>query len=1115
MIKRSFFALFLLACAVLLTSSANAQVFVSSHTNIETNNQGKFLAPACQTVIQDADTIRLYPNAAAACTLNQNALPIQSMLCFGTNVFCTVPAVDRKPVIEGLDYQTTARHGLILQLLPNGCTQNGVSINCFSDPMNYVVGEAVTPINDQGQIFSRGGPASFYLVPPDGNSDFLIGKSAETLFLSAEVLPFIWHAKANDPPRTFRLSGNQNANWTFTGSGGTTVPAAPPTAPAQGIFIDFHAPSTVPVQQVDTLTGCKVDTGHGIDCNSAQIIVEVLGVSIPPGNPTDIPPTSNPTELLGGQTFPYKAIVTQGGRDLPNSPVTWTKSDQSGLNLIDIDPSSGLATVQPQSVFQGGDFVVSIQATSPFDPAVAFSAPFTIHIPTASVQMTTTPTPGLNEPPFEARLGRVFNFAANVTGPTNPQNRTVSWSQNINFNPFGKPGTINTDPSNPNFPNVMTYVITNPPPNGVVTTTISACAGGSVDPSGNPVNAICASYNLKLSPPVIPTSAPPTINSGESTLVTITGTGFGTAPILSFSDPTVSFTPVSVSGPDANGVTTVTGTMTAAPVPAPIPFTFKIIPVTITSSLPPPSTPTNQNVFVRPVTTSAAVTPVNPTLVVSQSQQFTPGLGCLTSGGQSCAVPQTSTCTLFSGSGTMTASCLYTAPASLAAQTQVQGRACFTFGNICTTFPINLVPVTVAVSPAAVSLRSGQSQQFQATVTNVPNNNQGVAWSINPLVGTITAAGLYTAPAVVSAAQSISVTACSVVNTTQCSWATVALVPPAFGVPFLASTNFTDAQGWNQSAYYTSLRLADVNGDGRPDLCGRGSGGMVCALNNGSGGFNAATLWETNLTDAGGWNQPQYGSTIMLGDVNGDGKADVCGRGQSGVYCELSTGTSFGAPVLSPIFTDAQGWNQAAYYTSLRLADVNGDGKLDLCGRGPGGIVCALNAGNGAFGTQTLWEGVFTDAAGWNQAPYGTTMMFADINGDGKADVCGRGGAGVYCELSTGTGFGPVYLASPDFSDAQGWNQPAYYTSLRLADVNGDGRPDLCGRGSGGIVCALNNGNGTFAPARQWEGSFTDAAGWNQAQYGTTIMFADINGDGRADVCGRAVAGILCALSVP
>src|SRR6185312_3255278 len=362
-------------------------------------------------------------------------------------------------------------------------------------------------------------------------------------------------------------------------------------------------------------------------------------------------------------------------------------------------------------------------------------------------------------------------------------------------------------------------------------------------------------------------------------------------------------------------------------------------------------TPVNQNVSVWPVNITLAVTPVNPTLLVSQSQQFTPTLTCLTRGGQSCTVPQTSTCSLFIGVGTMSSSCLYTAPASLAAPAQVTGKACFTFGNFCTGFSFNLAPVAVAVSPAAVSLQPGQSQQFQATVTNAPNNNQGVTWSISPAVGSITATGLYNAPAVVNTAQSITVTACSVVDTIHCSSVMVTLIPLDFGAPFLASSGFSDAQGWNQSAYYVSLRLADVDGDGRPDLCGRGLGGIVCALNTGNGTFAPAGQWESSFTDASGWNQAQYGTTIIFADINGDGKADVCGRGGAGIYCELSTGTAFGAIYLaSTDFSDAQTWNSnAAYYGSLRLADVNGDGKPDICGRSSGGVICALNNGNGTF----------------------------------------------------------------------------------------------------------------------------------------------------------------------
>src|SRR6266853_192558 len=172
--------------------------------------------------------------------------------------------------------------------------------------------------------------------------------------------------------------------------------------PSQGTSITCTAPSTVPVQQVDTLTGCKVDISHGIDCNSAQIIVEVLSVRIPPGNPNDIPRPANSTELLGGDMVQYKATVTQGA-NIVNLPVKWIASDPSGLNLIDIIPSTGFVTVQPQSVFQNGVFIVNITATvvdqngNPIDPAVAVSAPFPIRITPATVTMTTVPSPGLND----------------------------------------------------------------------------------------------------------------------------------------------------------------------------------------------------------------------------------------------------------------------------------------------------------------------------------------------------------------------------------------------------------------------------------------------------------------------------------------------------------------------------------------------------------------------------------------------------------------------------------------------------------------------------------------------------------------------------------------------
>ena len=69
-----------------------------------------------------------------------------------------------------------------------------------------------------------------------------------------------------------------------------------------------------------------------------------------------------------------------------------------------------------------------------------------------------------------------------------------------------------------------------------------------------------------------------------------------------------------------------------------------------------------------------------------------------------------------------------------------------------------LAPATISISPASVTLNSGQAQQFSPTITG-GSSNLTVAWSMRPSVGTLTN-GLYTAPATtISTVHTITVTA--------------------------------------------------------------------------------------------------------------------------------------------------------------------------------------------------------------------------------------------------------------------------------------------------------------------------------------------------------------------
>lgn len=324
-------------------------------------------------------------------------------------------------------------------------------------------------------------------------------------------------------------------------------------------------------------------------------------------------------------------------------------------------------------------------------------------------------------------------------------------------------------------------------------------------------------------------------------------------------------------------------------------------------------------------------------------------------------------------------------------------------------------------------------------------------------------------------------------------------------------TSFSDANGWTNAKYYSTVRLVDTNNDGKRDLCGRGSGGITCGTSTGTK-FNAPTTWSANYSDANGWGAVQYYSTVRFPNVNGSGGLDVCGRGSGGVTCAVSNGSAFtGAAVWASVFSDANGFNAEKYYATIDYPDINNDGKADVCGRGISGVSCGISSGS-AFGAVALWNSSFSDANGWGAAQYYSTIKYPNVGGSAAGDVCGRGMGGIMCGISNGSSFAGLTTWAPAFSDANGWSAAKYYSTIAYPDLNNDGKKDVCGRGSGGMVCALSTGS-AFGAATTWTTTFADADGWDQAQYYSTIQFVDLDKDGREDVCGRGSDGMYCAYS--
>lgn len=277
--------------------------------------------------------------------------------------------------------------------------------------------------------------------------------------------------------------------------------------------------------------------------------------------------------------------------------------------------------------------------------------------------------------------------------------------------------------------------------------------------------------------------------------------------------------------------------------------------------------------------------------------------------------------------------------------------------------------------------------------------------------------------------------------------------------------------------------LRDIDGDGVLDMvsAGRGSlgstGYATVRIGSGSGSFGTALSYQTEDSDS---------QALDLGDLNNDGFLDLItvgrGTGADG-YATVRLGSASGTFGAATSFaTESSGSN------SLRLADLDQDGNLDLVTAGQGDgfagyATVRLGDGNGSFGSATSFATEATSSFG---------ISLGDLNGDGNLDIVtvGRDAAGRgYATVRIGNGGG-------SFGSATSFSSEDYGTlDVELGDLNGDGELDMITSGQdagfdGYVTVRLGDGQGSFGGAT----SFSSADGTSM-----DLSLGDINGDGYLD----------------
>ena len=276
-----------------------------------------------------------------------------------------------------------------------------------------------------------------------------------------------------------------------------------------------------------------------------------------------------------------------------------------------------------------------------------------------------------------------------------------------------------------------------------------------------------------------------------------------------------------------------------------------------------------------------------------------------------------------------------------------------------------------------------------------------------------------------------------------------------------------------------ALALGDLNGDGSVDIVtvnlapdSTSIDTVSVLLGKGDGTF----VTKRDFVTATG------PTSLALGDLNGDGKLDIV----------TTNSVSFDKGTVNVLFGKGDGTFssttsfEAGYRTQgVALGDLNGDGTLDIVVANAGyesngSVTVMLGKGDGTFPSNN-------DYRKWNGASF---VALGDLDGDGALDIVMTGGTGVLLGNGDGT-FADEVNTTADSAD-----------SLVLGDVNGDGWLDAVTTGGNpGMGVLLGRGDGTLAPSMRV--AFDTAA----------LDLADLNGDGRPDIIALTGSGVMVLLT--
>ncbi len=250
---------------------------------------------------------------------------------------------------------------------------------------------------------------------------------------------------------------------------------------------------------------------------------------------------------------------------------------------------------------------------------------------------------------------------------------------------------------------------------------------------------------------------------------------------------------------------------------------------------------------------------------------------------------------------------------------------------------------------------------------------------------------------------------------------------------------------------------------------------------------NTPAITTQSFSVAGSFVVGSYPSPIFLSDFDGDGRPDiVAGNRNSNSLSILQNSSQPGVIAFGSRVDIASGPDPA----HLAVGDLDGDGKPDV-------VALDFNSGNAGsisvYGN-TSAGGIISFSARTDYATGNgsTGIAIADMNGDGKPDIIVANGNSDNFSIFPNT---TTAAGSITFGTRIDYYMPYHVEAVVAADLDNDGKPDL-------IISNFDNSSFSVFRNTSTGGvlSFGLRADYPAGTNPTELSVGDLDGDGKLDV---------------